>query len=562
MKQRTVDRFDPDDRGSLNNLVGTPAEEIRERALAALHQGRFHIADELLEGADVELTALVESLRIYQAELQIQNEELLRSQRESQVALERFASFFNGLPVAELVIDHRGLVKEANLAAQVLFNLQHMHFHQHYFSRLIDESDRAAVTQAWNRLSDGNTLKFTEIRFRGSEAEGFVGDLHIAPIPDLTGETHQYVCAVVDRTEAVQQRRSICETSERLRRREVDLQERLKELGALYDVVRETSRPELPVEQVLQRVVERLPAAWQFPALAEARMRLPDASFETAGFLPTPWTQSARIALEGGREGEILVVYRERPWDIDGPLFLDEEQALLEAIAAHVAVYFERQQDEQRLQDSRERYRVLAEYSPDWEYWLGPAGEYRYVSPACLQVTGYRAEDFMADQTLVARLIHPADVELWTRHQAEAVSTHTQDHACLHFRIRARDGQERWIEHICNPVIAESGRYLGRRGVFRDITERKRVESELRKLSLAVEQSPESIVITDVSGRIQYVNAAFVAISGYTREEAVGQNPRILKSGLTPCATFATLWDHLTRGEVLARRADQPAQER
>jgi len=86
--------------------------------------------------------------------------------------------------------------------------------------------------------------------------------------------------------------------------------------------------------------------------------------------------------------------------------------------------------------------------------------------------------------------------------------------------------------------------------VFDVITERKRVDERLRKLSLAVEQSPESIVITDLEPRIEYVNDAFVANSGYSREEVMGRNPRILQSGKTPRETYQALWDALGRGEV------------
>jgi two-component system sensor histidine kinase/response regulator len=84
---------------------------------------------------------------------------------------------------------------------------------------------------------------------------------------------------------------------------------------------------------------------------------------------------------------------------------------------------------------------------------------------------------------------------------------------------------------------------------FRDITERKAAEAELRKLSLAVEQSPESIVITDVDGQIDYVNEAFVFNTGYSREEVIGCNPRILQSGKTPPETYVSLWSTLIEGE-------------
>ncbi|MCX7178117.1 MAG: PAS domain S-box protein, partial [Proteobacteria bacterium] len=85
--------------------------------------------------------------------------------------------------------------------------------------------------------------------------------------------------------------------------------------------------------------------------------------------------------------------------------------------------------------------------------------------------------------------------------------------------------------------------------VTTDITERKRTEDQLRKLSLAVQQSPESIVITNLDGDIEYTNEAFVQKTGYSREEVIGKNPRILQSGNTPPETFAAMWQALTQGQ-------------
>ncbi|MFA6314434.1 MAG: PAS domain S-box protein [Sterolibacterium sp.] len=98
-------------------------------------------------------------------------------------------------------------------------------------------------------------------------------------------------------------------------------------------------------------------------------------------------------------------------------------------------------------------------------------------------------------------------------------------------------------------------------GIISDFTERKAAEDQLRKLSQAVEQSPESVVITDIDARIEYVNEAFVKTSGYSREEAIGKNPRILKSGKTPRQTYVSLWDALTharpwKGELCNQRKD------
>ena len=86
-------------------------------------------------------------------------------------------------------------------------------------------------------------------------------------------------------------------------------------------------------------------------------------------------------------------------------------------------------------------------------------------------------------------------------------------------------------------------------------------ESQLQKLSQAVEQSPESIVITDLEGKIEYVNAAFIAVTGYSLDEVIGRNPRILGSGKTPSESYRTMWDTLAdgriwKGEFLNRRKD------
>ncbi len=86
--------------------------------------------------------------------------------------------------------------------------------------------------------------------------------------------------------------------------------------------------------------------------------------------------------------------------------------------------------------------------------------------------------------------------------------------------------------------------------VVRDIDDRLRMEGELRKLAQAVEQSPESIVITNLKAEIEYVNEAFLEATGFTREDVIGKNPRILQTGKTPPETYRSLWTALASGSA------------
>jgi PAS domain S-box-containing protein len=157
-----------------------------------------------------------------------------------------------------------------------------------------------------------------------------------------------------------------------------------------------------------------------------------------------------------------------------------------------------------------------------------------------------------------AACVHPDDRDQVLEAFAAAVQTGAPYD--IEHRIVAY-GEIRWVRERAEIRFDESGKAYFAVGTAQDITERRAYEEQLRKLSLAVEQSPNSIVITDLDARIEYVNAAFVRTTGYSFEEALGQNPRILHSERTPAATYKELWDALGRGaawqgEFINRRRD------
>ena len=123
------------------------------------------------------------------------------------------------------------------------------------------------------------------------------------------------------------------------------------------------------------------------------------------------------------------------------------------------------------------------------------------------------------------------------------------------------DGRTMWLRTSKIPLKKSDGQVFGLVGIYEDITQRKSIEEQLRKLSQVAEQSPESIIITDLSGKIEYVNPAFLLNTGYEVSEVLGRNPNMLKSGMTPNGTYAQMWSALRQGtswsgELINRRKD------
>jgi PAS domain S-box-containing protein len=148
---------------------------------------------------------------------------------------------------------------------------------------------------------------------------------------------------------------------------------------------------------------------------------------------------------------------------------------------------------EAALRQSEEQYRTVADFTYDWEYWVSPEGRYLYVSPACERITGYRREEFLADPQLLLRIVHPDDRQLVARHYRETLQLSHQAPATADFRIMTRNGQERWIGHVCQAVFRDDGRWLGRRGSNRDITERKQAEAEREKLISELQEALDHV---------------------------------------------------------------------
>ncbi len=179
------------------------------------------------------------------------------------------------------------------------------------------------------------------------------------------------------------------------------------------------------------------------------------------------------------------------------------------------------------LQKAREKnYRIVADYTYDWEYWLDPDGELIYISPSCERITGYTNAEFLAERSLLRDVIHPKDRSVFDHH-IHTIHDSQMDGE-IEFRILHRNGTVRWVGHVCQPVYDESGRFRGRRASNRDITARIKTEEALRAqqnlMKALCDTSPDAIFIQDRDSRILLTNPAFLRIVGATAEEILGKN--------------------------------------
>jgi PAS domain S-box-containing protein len=196
---------------------------------------------------------------------------------------------------------------------------------------------------------------------------------------------------------------------------------------------------------------------------------------------------------------------------IDYPLEIKHKNGMIISVLYNASVYkdingsivgvfaaardiTERKKIEQALKKSELKFRTVADYTYDWEYWEGIDGELLYMSPSSERMSGYKPEEFISDKNLLKNIIYYEDFNLVDSH-LENIHSFDQQHKIeeIDFRIVKKDGTIAYIGHLCRPVFDDNNNYLGRRISNRDITNRKLAEEEEHKLIIQIQESKEII---------------------------------------------------------------------
>ena len=201
-----------------------------------------------------------------------------------------------------------------------------------------------------------------------------------------------------------------------------------------------------------------------------------------------------------------------------------------------------------RLAKSEERLKLALDGSNDglWD-WHVPSGAV-YFSPRFETMLGYAPGELHPHVDTWIEMLHADDKEQVMAVLAEHLEGQSASYQTEH-RVRNKDGDWIWILDRGKVVKRDAqGQPLRAVGTYTDICQRKIIEQERDRLGQVVKQSPISIMITDLEGRLEYVNPGFETLTGYSQQEVVGRNPRFLKSGYQPPQKYQEIWQTITQG--------------
>ncbi|MDD2651630.1 MAG: diguanylate cyclase [Sulfurimonas sp.] len=164
----------------------------------------------------------------------------------------------------------------------------------------------------------------------------------------------------------------------------------------------------------------------------------------------------------------------------------------------------------EKLQKNEEKYRIVANWTYDWEYWVGKEKEIIFMTPSVERITGYTAQQFINSPSLLTTIIHPDDMSLWMQHVKEAhlPNRPEEDAQGVEFRVITKDGHVVNIDHICRPVYNENKEFLGVRVANRDVTVKMSILNELKEKNILLDTLATTDELSGLYNR-RYFNEAF-----------------------------------------------------
>jgi diguanylate cyclase (GGDEF)-like protein/PAS domain S-box-containing protein len=245
-------------------------------------------------------------------------------------------------------------------------------------------------------------------------------------------------------------------------------------------------------------------------------------------------------------------------WDWSAQAVHDENGLVSGLVLAMIDVT-RREQAARALSESEQKYRIIAENTYDWEFWLGPDGEFVYISPACVRISGYTQEEFQDNPRLMESILAPEDLDAYQAHKKITTLDCKPDE--VQFRIHHKDGRTIWLSHSCRPIFTDEGVFLGNRGNNHDVTEYRLAEDAVARMAAIVQTTDDAIYSIDIESTILSWNPAAERMYGYDAGEVFGKKVDLLipedrKGEAEAIQSRLRGGESITHLETLRRRKD------
>jgi len=324
----------------------------------------------------------------------------------------------------------------------------------------------------------------------------------------------------------------IIESSERkeigqaLQKKTNDIAERVKELNCLYAVSNLVEKPGISLEEILQKTVDLIPPAWQYPEIASAQISLEDQTFKTKNYKETIWKQSAAIIGKNGRIGTLNVCYlEERPRNEEGP-FLKEERNLINAIAKRLGNIIEHKQIGIALKESGEKLRSIFRSCPDGITVSDLKGNIIECNRATMNMHGFSAKKEIIGKSAF-EFIAQKDQQRALENMKKTFQKGSIRNA--QYTMITRNDGEFEAELSASLIRDNCGKPVSFVAITKDISERKRerraLEASERRYRLLAESMSDVIWMADLQLNFTYISTSVIQLLGYRPKEVIAQKP-------------------------------------
>jgi len=304
-----------------------------------------------------------------------------------------------------------------------------------------------------------------------------------------------------------------------VRRRTMELGERVKELQCLFAVSEVVGRLELSVDEALQLIANLIPPAWQYPEVTCARIFWGGREYLSRGFLETEWRLAGEVLAENNRVGTVEVYYlEEKPELAEGP-FHAEERNLINALSATLGRFIERKRAEEVLR----KQALVWEQMSEGVVVLDNDSLILDMNPAAETMFGYSKDEMLGKRPSIWQK------EDFVGKTADDIADgiRRDGHWSGETNVVRKDGSHRVFEANAVAAHDENGNLIGRVGVNRDITERKQSELALREsaahLRSIMDNAPVSIILKDCEGRFLAANQAYLRTLVLAADQVIGK---------------------------------------